>query len=101
MASNGDESSSLNRRLRRLEDTMAIERLMARYGECVDNSYDLEGLEKLLSEDLIWESNAFGEYRGRDAYLEGQARIGAGVAWAFHLMNPLRIDVDGANEATG
>jgi hypothetical protein len=93
--------SNLDRRLRRVEDTWAIQRLMARYGECVDNGYDLEGLAELLSEDLIWESNAFGEYRGRDAYLEGQARIGAGVAWAFHMMNPLRIDFDGEDRARG
>jgi SnoaL-like domain len=86
-------STTLEQRVQRLEDERAIERLMARYGECVDNEYDLNGLEQLLSEDLVWSSNAFGEYRSRSAYLAGQREISKGVDWAFHVMAPVNVDV--------
>lgn len=92
MKTSADETTN-DLRLRVLEDTTAIQRLMATYGECVDNNYDLSGLKKLLTSDLEWKSNAFGEYANRDEYLAGQERIGKGVAWAFHVMVPVHIDV--------
>jgi hypothetical protein len=84
---------TLEQRVQRLEDERAIERLMARYGECVHNDYDLAGMEQLLTEDLMWTSNAFGEYDGRPAYLQGQQQISKGVDWAFHVMAPVRIEL--------
>jgi hypothetical protein len=87
---------SLEERIQKLEDVIAIERLMSRYGECVDNNYDLVGLEQVLAPDLIWSSNAFGSYEGRDAYLAGQEEIGKGVAWAFHVMAPVRVTANGS-----
>jgi hypothetical protein len=84
---------TLEQRIRRLEDERAIERLMARYGECVDNQYDLDGLERLLTEDLVWTSNAFGEYEGRSVYIAGQSEISKGVEWAFHVMAPIDVGV--------
>jgi hypothetical protein len=95
MATEVEESTiaSLADRLQRLEDERAVERVMARYGECVDNSYDLEGMEAILTEDLVWRSNAFGEYEGRDAYFDGQREISKGVDWAFHVMSPIRVEV--------
>jgi SnoaL-like domain len=98
---NGNETKTLEERVQRLEDVEAIERVMARYGECVDQSYDLAGLEQVLTEDLHWKSNAFGEYRGRVEYLNGQAEISKGVEWAFHQMVPIRVDVAGDRTAQG
>jgi hypothetical protein len=91
---------TLEQRIQRLEDVDAVQRLMATYGECVDNSYDLDGMRQILADDLVWTSNAFGEYQGLEAYLEGQRQISTGVEWAFHQMVPLRVDVDG-DRATG
>jgi ketosteroid isomerase-like protein len=97
-----DVPSALAERVQRMEDERAIERLMKSYGECVDNNYDLAGLEQLLTDDLVWTSNAFGEYEGRDAYLAGQAEISKGVEWAFHVMSALRVDLDaGGARAAG
>ena len=93
MTTNATARLTLEERLTRLEDAQAIQRVMSTYGESVDNGYDLAALERLLTQDLVWTSNAFGEYHGRKEYLEGQAQIGKGVAWAFHVMVPLRIDV--------
>lgn len=92
--------TALAERVQRLEDAEAIERLMSRYGECVDNNYDLVGMEAILTPDLHWESNAFGSYRDRAEYLEGQRQIAKGVEWAFHSMAPVRVDVEG-DRATG
>ena len=86
-------TAALEQRVQRIEDERAIERLMARYGECVDNDYDLVGMEAILTEDLVWTSNAFGEYEGRAAYLDGQRQISKGVEWAFHVMAPIRVEV--------
>jgi hypothetical protein len=91
----GSTLSELSDRLTRLEDAIAIERLMARYGECVDNDYDLEGMKEILSPDLRWESNAFGSYGDRAEYLAGQREIAKGVEWAFHSMAPVRVTVNG------
>jgi hypothetical protein len=94
-------TASLEERIRLLEDVKDIERLMARYGECVDNDYDLEGMKEILAEDLVWTSNAFGEYEGLPAYLAGQAEISKGVEWAFHAMVPVRVEVTGGSSARG
>jgi SnoaL-like protein len=94
------EELTLDVRVQRIEDVEAIKRLMGSYGECVDNDYDLDGMRELLSEDLVWTSNAFGAYEGLEAYLAGQDEISKGVDWAFHQMVALRVDVDG-DAATG
>lgn len=87
-------TATTEERLQSLEDAIAIERLMARYGECVDNSYDLAGLAEILTDDLVWTSNAFGAYEGLESYLAGQAEISKGVEWAFHVMSPVRVVTD-------
>jgi hypothetical protein len=92
---------TLEQRVERLEAVEAVDRLMSRYGECIDNGYDLAGLEQVLTEDLEWTSNAFGSYGSRDEYLAGQATIAKGVEWAFHTMHPVAIDVHDATAASG
>ena len=91
----------LERRVEKLEDVKSIERMMAAYGRCVDDGYNLAGLEELLTEDLVWKSNAFGEYSGRDSYLRGQNEISKGVEWAFHAMVPIDVSLTGRDVATG
>jgi hypothetical protein len=86
---------TLEDRVKRLEDTLAVGRVMATYGECIDNGYDWAGLESILAPDLRWESNAFGSYANRAEYFEGQRKIKAGISWAFHTYAPVRITIEG------
>jgi len=92
---------SLEDRVRRLEDVEAIQRVMTRYGSLVDNDYDLVGMEGILTEDLVWSSNAFGSYGNRREYLEGQAKISTGVAWAFHVMTPIEVEIESDDTGSG
>lgn len=94
-------TTTLEDRVRRLEDVEEIQRVMTRYGAFVDASYDLDGLRTVLAEDLVWTSNAFGSFEGLDAYLAGQEEIAKGVAWAFHMMIPIDVSVSSPASATG
>src|SRR5579862_7921801 len=64
---------SLDRRLERLESERDIHRLVHRYAELCDASYDPDGLAALFTEDATWSlrtrdgSVDFGRYEGREA----------------------------------
>lgn len=95
------QRDTLEERVQRLEDVEAITRLMSEYGRCVDDDYDLDSMAELLTEDLVWESNEFGSYTSREDYLAGQKKIAEGVAWGFHHMVPVSIELEDDNVAHG
>ena len=45
---------SLERRIKKLEDTEAIKVLKRRYCAYCDDNYDLDGLASLFTEDAVW-----------------------------------------------
>jgi uncharacterized protein (TIGR02246 family) len=93
---------SLERRVSRLEDIEAIQRVKAAYAKFCDNGYDADGMADLFVDDATWESNAFGTYHGRDEIHRFVANIGHEILWATHFMICPNIDVaeDGMS-ATG
>ena len=48
----------LERRIARVEDVTAIERVMALYAKACDTGYDHELFASLFTADGVWESNA-------------------------------------------
>lgn len=101
----GNESSSLEQRLRKLEDVEEIKKLKARYCEACDGgwdgraSHDLEKIVALFAEDGVWDGGVYGRREGRDG-IRDYYRNNPEVPFAFHLLaNPI-IEVDG-DRATG
>jgi hypothetical protein len=84
----------LEARIQRLEDIEAIRDLKMAYAKLCDEGYDADGIVALFAdEDVSWESDVFGTYRGRDeihAWFDG---VDAEIRWALHLMVNPRIDV--------
>jgi hypothetical protein len=76
----------LEKRLARIEDIEAIKKLKARYAYYCDHGYDADGFVSLFVEDAVWESNAFGTYRGRDEIYRFISTIGKQIVWALHYM---------------
>lgn len=84
---------SLEQRLARLEDVEAIRNLKALYASYCDHGYDPDGVASLFTKDGVWESNAFGTYRGVDKIHRFMAGISKMVVWALHYMTNPMIDV--------
>ena len=92
----------LESRIARLEDIEAIKNLKARYAYYCDHGYDADGMASLFVEDSSWESNAFGNYRGRAAIHAFQSDVSKQIRWALHFMicPVVNISADGES-ATG
>jgi hypothetical protein len=83
----------LEERVGRLEDLEAIKNLKHQYARYCDSGYDANGFASLFVEDGIWDSNAFGVYRGRDEIFDFIAGLREEILWALHYMvNPI-IDI--------
>ena len=87
-------------RLKRIEDIEAIKALKTRYCLYCDDSYNVEGLASLFTEDAVWDGGirgkAVGKQEIRDFFTTARQRL----PFAVHMvMNPL-IEVDG-DQATG
>jgi hypothetical protein len=84
---------TLEARLDRLEDIEAIKALKFRYARLCDNAYEPDGLAALFMPDAVWESPAFGRYRGRAEIREFFAGVSSSMVWSVHyLLSPV-IDV--------
>jgi hypothetical protein len=96
--------SSLEQRLRRLEDIEEIKKLKARYCEACDGgwgeraSHDCEKIVALFAEDGVWEGGVYGRREGRDAIREFYQH-NPEVPFAFHLLTNPIIEVDGDQAA--
>jgi hypothetical protein len=94
--------TSLEDRVRVLEDIEAIRRLKARYCAACDDGHNPETLGTLFAADASWEATNMGRAEGRAAIqklLGDVGRSGRIRNSAHHAINPL-IDVDG-DRATG
>ena len=97
----------LERRIRVLEDIEEIKRLKARYNSYCDDSYDVDGIAGLFTEDGIWDGGSFALTRRHRGVAVGRAQIrkffennSDTLPFAVHMvMNPI-IEVDG-DTATG
>jgi ketosteroid isomerase-like protein len=100
-----EEHTTLEARVRRLEDIEEIRRLKARYCDYCDNGYDPDGIAALYTEDGVWDGGrTFGRREGRDAIRRHFQGAAGRISIARHqVMNPI-IDIgsDGdPDEATG
>ena len=55
----------LDARLRDIEDREAITTLIVHYARACDRGNDPSLLERLFTEDAVWECEGFGRYEGR------------------------------------
>lgn len=89
--------SSLEDRVRVLEDLEAIRRLKARYCAACDDGHNPETLGTLFAEDASWEATNMGRADGRAAIqklLGDVGRSGRIRNSAHHALNPI-LEVDG------
>lgn len=95
-------SKTLEQRVQRLEDIIAIANLKARYLDTADGgwdriSHDAEQVKALVADDFTWNGSLFGSFEGVEgaAALWRQCRFN--LPFAYHVItNPL-IEVDGDN----
>ena len=92
--------SSLEARIRRLEDIHELEKLKARYAAFCDDDYAQDGIASLFTEDGVWDGGPMGRYDGREAIREFFATSDQVVPFAIHhVTNPI-LEIDG-DRATG
>jgi hypothetical protein len=94
--------TSVEARLRALEDIEEIRKLKARYCAACDDSHNPTTLGTLFAGHAVWEATGVGRAEGRaaiQALLGGIGRSGAIRNSAHHAINPI-VDVDG-DRATG
>ncbi len=90
----------IERRLRVLEDIESIKRLKALYCAYCDDSFNLDDLAMVYSEDAYWEAGHHGSAQGRDQILAMMSGSPNRTPFVVHMvMNPI-IEVDG-DKATG
>ena len=89
-------------RLGHLEDLEAIRNLKSVYALYCDDNYDADGFRQLFVEDSVWESNAFGVYRGIEEIATFIRELPSQIHWALHYMvNPIITFNADRTEATG
>jgi ketosteroid isomerase-like protein len=92
--------SSLEARIRRLEDIEALKQLKHRYCTLCDDGYVADPLAALFAEDAVWDGGPLGRFEGREAIRAFFAGCSKVVSFAIHhVTNPV-IEVDG-DRATG
>jgi ketosteroid isomerase-like protein len=94
--------NSLEARLRRIEDRIAIEELVARYGLVMDDR-DMDGMPGLFTEDArILSRDGVMDARGRDAVIELYRGRFAVLGPSYHFTHDRIIRFgDDPDEATG
>ena len=88
----------IEQRLTHLEDVEGIKRLIGRFARAADNQLDPEMTAPLFSDDAHWDTGAlseqYGEFKGRDALLQGLADMAKqNFPWAMHYMTTPIVDV--------
>jgi hypothetical protein len=89
--------TSLEDRVRVLEDVEAIRKLKARYCAACDDNHNAETLGTLFAEDATWEASNMGLASGRKAIQEKLGAVGKSGRIrnsAHHAINPI-IEVEG------
>jgi uncharacterized protein (TIGR02246 family) len=95
-----DRLAALERRVRILEDELAIQRTIVRYGPAVDAG-DADGAASVFTPDGVYDVDV-GRMEGRDAVraMVAGARHQAMVGECAHQMGPLVVHADGSDRAT-
>jgi uncharacterized protein (TIGR02246 family) len=89
------DSSSLEERVRRLEDLAAIHQLFIDYGEHLDSG-DFEAYANLFAEDGEVVLGPMGHATGRQQIMELMTNVLSGrVGSSFHIVSSPRVTVDG------
>jgi len=99
-------ASSLEKRLVRLEDVEAIQRVMLRYAEGMDNNFDADAIAACFTADAKWSiqpsTPATGTHHGRDEIRNFFAGLKSVYTWTMHNMTNAMIDVaDDGESAMG
>ena len=88
---------ALERRLARLEDERAIERLKYRYTQACDAGYDAEGITSLFVADGRWVCRPLshgGEAVGHEQMRSFFQALAASISWAQHFASAPSIHID-------
>jgi len=89
------EASSLEARIRRLEDRDAIHQIFVDYGHCLDFG-DFDAYAKLFAEDGEVMLGPLGRARGRDAIRALMEKVLAGgVGSSYHIISNPIVKLDG------
>ena len=95
--------TTLEQRVRLLEDADAVKTLTARYADAVNKGWngkmiDLEAIPHIFATDARWTSDDFGTTTGVDAIVADLPAATAGVSFSMHaFLNPvISVDGDGA-----
>ena len=82
--------TTLDERVRRLEDLEAIRTLKARYCAACDDAYDAEAIASLFTENGVWDGEpTFDRLEGREAIRDYFSGVAARMPVARHqVMNP-------------
>ncbi len=87
--------TSIEDRLRKLEDESEIKILKANYCAYCDDNYDADGIASLFIEKGLWDGAFMGRFEGREAiraHFQGVTEV---MRFAIHhVMNPI-IEIDG------
>ena len=93
-ADDASRLAALERRVARLEDVAAIERVKAVYAQACDTDYDVDLFLSIFTEDGVWQSNAFGTFSGHDGLTTFMRDADWGtIRFVHHSMIPQWIDV--------
>jgi 3-phenylpropionate/cinnamic acid dioxygenase small subunit len=86
---------ALAARVRRLEDVLEIQEVMARYGRCLD-THDWDGFRRLFTDDVHAEHGVVTDpVDGLDAFLATAQALSTLMEDAQHYVTNVEVDVDG------
>lgn len=98
---------SLERRVQRWEDTVAIQKLKFAYGRLIDEGLGGNGewpppaLLDQFTDDAVWEANYHGRFEGKEALRAFFASVQGVVSFSLHyMMNPTIEIAESGTEAT-
>jgi hypothetical protein len=100
--SSEERGSSLEQRVSRLEDVLAIQTLKYQYAAYCDSGYDLDGLCSIFVPDGRWVAKGYGDYVGHAQIRDYFAELSKTVADVLHYVTSPRIQIaDDSQSATG
>lgn len=96
------EPLTLEERVRRLEDAVAITSLKYQYAAYCDAGYDLDGLCSVFVPDGRWAANGYGDFNGHAEIRAYFAQLSTTVVEALHYVTSPRIELaEDGQSATG
>jgi hypothetical protein len=91
--SSGARGFSLEQRVDRLEDVLAIQTLKYQYAAYCDTGYDLDGLCSIFVPDGRWVADRYGDYVGHAQIRDFFTQMAKMVADVLHYVTSPRIEV--------